>query len=576
MTTNQERTDDIIITKIKSTRLDQLIQILEISFIFMICYSIITLIDASFQQLELYKPIASDFLGDQGVGSLNGGHWEEIVRVTLIFNLLLFSISLIFGVWIRKARDGWTFSQLGYTLKAPNYTFTSLVRRGILLGFIVIVVYYSIVTFFQFLVSEDLVEAIFTHHSFQAEGDLLNSHQLLAEYYFGFIEMGFIWPLSAGFFFFAYVHNSLKARFPFGVANILSTGFYVTYLAFFFMIQPRGKFPLLLEATQTPMFWAFLLGFAVVLYISFSAFAETGSVVLPFLLNFVFNVGLTFFRAFNSLFFAANPDLSNYFMLGPYLFSILIISIWYFLKREDFSTIKLGFNHLKEIFQSNSRKEMPLRSIIGFFILFFSLSFIVPGFIEYIVANIGDFPSETVSIVYAFTYVMIIGIAILVLTYEPSKVYDVLLVKYPDGIPIASRLELFQSDDVLISGFFSAITSVSKELDEDEKAELKSIKRGEREILIEDGVFTRIIALVDRDQNKIRQEIQQLLRKFEASNAKKLSTWIGDTSAIPEARPLLDQMSDLSIRFDIPNQTRLIGVLTLILTPLMITLIGFL
>ncbi|MHA2055441.1 MAG: hypothetical protein ACW99F_17825 [Candidatus Hodarchaeales archaeon] len=518
----------------------------------------------------------SAILGDQGVGSLNGGHFEEIVRVTLVFNLLLFSISLIFGVWIRRARDGWTFSQLGYTMKTPNYSSSSLIRRGVLLGFIVIVVFYSIVTIVQFLVTGDLLEAIFMHHSFQAGGELLDSHQLLAEYYFGFIEMGFIWPLSAGFFFFAYVHNSLKARFPYGVANILSTGFYVTYLAFFFMIQPRGKFPLLIDAAQTPMFWAMLLGFAVVLYISFSAFAETGSVVLPFLLNFVFNVGLTLFKSFNSVFFAENTALSNWFMLGPYFVSIFIIFIWFILKREDFSTIKLGLNHLMDIFRTQSRKETSLRAILGFFFLFFSLSFIGPGFIEYVVANIGDFGTETVSIVYAFTYVMIIGLAILVLTYEPSKVYDVLLVKMPDGIPIGSRLDLFQSDDVLISGFFAAITSVSKELDEDKKAELTSIKRGEREILIEDGVFTRIIALVDKDQNKIRQEMQQLLRKFEASNANKLSSWVGDTSAIPEAKPLLKQISDLSIRFDVPNQTRLIGVLTLLLTPLMITLIGFL
>ncbi|MHA2157255.1 MAG: hypothetical protein ACXABU_18070, partial [Candidatus Hodarchaeales archaeon] len=96
------------------------------------------------------------------------------------------------------------------------------------------------------------------HHSFQSNGTLLDSHQLLAEYYFGFIEMGFIWPLSAGFFFFAYVHNSLKARFPFGIANLLATFFYVTYLAFFFMIPSRGKFDFIIPAIKDPMFWAML------------------------------------------------------------------------------------------------------------------------------------------------------------------------------------------------------------------------------------------------------------------------------------------------------------------------------
>ncbi|MHA1995549.1 MAG: hypothetical protein ACW97Z_13475 [Candidatus Hodarchaeales archaeon] len=570
--------DETIITKIKANRLDQIIQILEISFIFMICYSIITLVDAAFLELNLYNPLG-DFLGDEGIGNLNGGHFEEIVRVTLIFNLLLFSVSLIFGLWMRRARDGWSFSQLGYTLKTPNYSFGSLVRRGLLLGFIVILVWYTLVTFVQFLLIGDLQEAIFMHHSFQSNGTLLDSHQLLAEYYFGFIEMGFIWPLSAGFFFFAYVHNSLKARFPFGIANLLATFFYVTYLAFFFMIPSRGKFDFIIPAIKDPMFWAMLMSFAVVLYISFSAFAETGSVVLPFLLNFVLNVGLTLFKSINSLLFNSSPELDYFWMIIPYLVVLTIIVIWYFLKREDFSTLRLGLGHIREIFTKKSRNEVSLRAALGIFGLFFTLSFIVPGFIEYIVSKrIGQpdlFPTELVSLVYALTYVVIIGLAIIVLTYEPTEVFDVLLVKMPDGIPIAQRLKLFQSDEVLISGFFTAISSVSKELDEDEKADLRSIKRGEREIILEDGVFTRIIALVDRDQNRIRQMMQDMLRKFESANSTALANWIGDVNAIPEAKTLVKEMGRLSIRFDIPNQTRLIGVLTVLLTPLMITLIGF-
>ncbi|MHA2030768.1 MAG: hypothetical protein ACW99Q_15400, partial [Candidatus Kariarchaeaceae archaeon] len=53
--------DDSVITKVKATRLDQLIQILEISFIFIICYSLITLVDAAFQEINLYGPIAENF-----------------------------------------------------------------------------------------------------------------------------------------------------------------------------------------------------------------------------------------------------------------------------------------------------------------------------------------------------------------------------------------------------------------------------------------------------------------------------------------------------------------------------------
>lgn len=206
------------------------------------------------------------------------------------------------------------------------------------------------------------------------------------------------------------------------------------------------------------------------------------------------------------------------------------------------------------------------------------MSFGVPRILEHVTTELETdlYSIGEVAFVFAVIYMAMIGLAIIVLTYEPTKVYDVLLVKMPDGIPISTQQKLFQSDEVLISGFFTAISSVSKELDDDEKADLRSIKRGDREILIIDGVFTRIIALADRDQKNIRQAIQNLLRKFEADHSRLLVEWVGDRSAIPEAKSLVKSVSNLSIRFDIPQQTRWIGVLTLILTPFMISLIGLL
>jgi hypothetical protein len=65
-----------------------------------------------------------------------------------------------------------------------------------------------------------------------------------------------------------------------------------------------------------------------------------------------------------------------------------------------------------------------------------------------------------------------------------------------------------------------------------------------------------------------------LQRKFEVMYAKDLAEWIGDVEAIPAAKDLVKSGGNLSIRFDIPQQTRWVGVLTLILTPLMIGLIG--
>ncbi|MHA2503712.1 MAG: hypothetical protein ACXAE3_12675, partial [Candidatus Kariarchaeaceae archaeon] len=83
------------------TKLDQLVQILEISFIFLLIFSLIALVDTTISTLDIYEPIAENFLGERNVGSLNGGNWEAIVRITIIFNFLLFGFSLVFGLWMR-------------------------------------------------------------------------------------------------------------------------------------------------------------------------------------------------------------------------------------------------------------------------------------------------------------------------------------------------------------------------------------------------------------------------------------------------------------------------------------------
>ncbi|MHA2251589.1 MAG: hypothetical protein ACXAD7_14590 [Candidatus Kariarchaeaceae archaeon] len=556
---NLERVD---IGKIESTSLDQLVQVLEISFIFLLTYSLIALFDEAFVQLELYKPLASDYLGEENIGSLRGGQFEEIVRVTLVFNLLLFAFSLIFGMWMRRTRDGWTFNQLGFTINTPNYSFKDIIERGLILGLLAIVIQYTILTPVVWIKESDFELAIQSVHSFSFEGESFTSQQLPAEYYFGFIEMGFIWPLSAGFFFFAYTHNSLKAKFPTGIANLLATTFYVFYLAFFFMITERGKVDQLINNFDKYLgnivFWATLVVFFIILYISFSAFAETKSIVLPFLLNFVWNAGLTIFKSLNSLLY----DESSPLMLIPYLLSVILLIILFTRRRNSFSNISLGIDHLKHI------KLISKRKTIGLSFLFVLFALVTPSILEYTLSI--ETKTWVIPTVIAILYCVIIGLAIIVLTYEPTEVFDVLLINR-DGLPIASHIELFQTDDVLISGFFTALSSVSSEIDAEE-SELKSIKQGERDILIEDGVLTRVVALADKDQPSIRSAIIQLQKNFEKKNAEEIRSWTGED--IKSAKSLVNDIGALSVRFSIPQQTKWIGTLTMIFSPIFIILIG--
>ncbi|MDH5402595.1 MAG: hypothetical protein OEY49_08900, partial [Candidatus Heimdallarchaeota archaeon] len=290
----------------------------------------------------------------------------------------------------------------------------------------------------------------------------------------------------------------------------------------------------------------------------FSAFSQTKSVIIPFTITFIFNVVQTIFRSFNSTFFDGYTPL----MLLPYFGTILTLSFWYIKRKQAFSTIASGFKELKEI-------DIPFIRAFVYSFIFILLSFIIPGILELLLFDITKY-QVIIPFVSALIFIIIISTAIIVLTYEPNEVYDTLLVAH-DGRPVASHLELFQSDEVLISGFFTAISSVSKELTKDE-SDIKSIKRGEREILIIDGVFTKIIALVDYDRPSLRNVMTKMHSDFEIKNREKLSNWNGSKMDLSDK--YVFNLGQLAITFNIPQQTKWIGTLTLLFSPIMIILLG--
>lgn len=562
-----EPSNQMTIQRRQVTRLDRIIQILEISFIFLLVFSLIALIDAVVDGLDLYTPISNDFLGRERVGPLNGGNYEAIVRITLVFNLLLFVFSLLFGIWIRRSRDNWTWAEFGYTFSTNEYSFLSLVRRGFILGVLAMIIF-----FFGRMLAFSLRGGDWTYlHAFAYFTDpdtLYTGQELQAEYYFGVVEMGFIWPLSAGFFFFAYTHNSLRTKFPEGVANIISTLFYVFYLQFFFLIDTQDKITRYWQVLSDPVgnyrFWIDSIALLIILFINFSAFSETKSIVFPFLMNFVFNVGITVVQASNALIFSS-LDVG---MLGIFAALFGVVIFWVIFLRQDFSTLKIGLNSLRGF------GKIPVVDLIAYLLMFVFLSFVLPGVINEILfrSEGGDLvlADWAIPLLYALNFVLLLIMAILVLTYEPTDVWDVLLISKA-GTPIASHIKLFETDEFLISGFFTALSNVDQELSAD--SGLKSIKRGQREILIEEGVFTQVIALADRDQSSIRNSLGQMHRAFEVKHGEKLQDISEQTQ---EAKDFVDQIGDLSIKFSIPDQTRWIGVLSLLLGPLMITLLGLL
>ncbi len=421
-----------IVKNTEYNSLDQLIQIIEISFVFLITFSLIALIDSAFNQANLYAGIASDYLGERDIGSLRGGNYEEIVRITLIFNLFLFAFSLFFGIWIRRTRDGWTWPDFGYSFRTDKYSFGQLMSRGVLLGLIAVLLYFIILMPISFYLNGDKGFLLFAYS--YADGNIYSAQALNSEYYFGIVEMGFIWPASAGFFFFAYVYTSINNKFPTGVANILATFFYVFYLVFFFVIQGGAKIEGLIKLVTNPreyiVAWVTIFSLLVILYINFASFAETKSIVVPFVMNFVFNVGITLVRAVNSLIFFDTGNTVKMLILP--LIVLFIVIIWYIKRREDFSTIKIGINHLRSM-------NYSVFKLIGFFVLFMLLSFLVPGIINELLFKKVALDYWVITALFAIDFLVIISISVVVLTYEPTDVHDVLLISN-DGLPIGSHI----------------------------------------------------------------------------------------------------------------------------------------
>jgi len=556
------------IDKRLSTRLDQLIQILEISFIFLFTFSLIALIDTTFSRLNLYSNIADIWLGDNGIGPLDGGNWEAIVRITFIFNFFLFGFSLTFGTWMRRTRDGWGWSKFGYVFSTNDYSFLSLIRRGILLGLIAMLIFYiGRMTAMSLSGGDPRYAFVYT----TSDLTFYTSKQLYAEYYFGFVEMGIIWPVSAGFFFFAYNYTSLREKFPQGVANTLSTLFYVFYLQFFFLISEPDKITQywnrLSNPAKYPVFWIMSIALLVILYINFSAFAETKSIILPFTMNFVLNVGTTILQAANTLYFTS---INQGVVVLPTLLVVAILG-WLVIGRKDFSTIYTGLRDLKDL-----GRLYPLR-ILGLLVIYVTLSFLLPGVINdllyYSTTGKISLPRFAIPLLYSMNLILLISLAIAILTYEPTKVWDVLLISKGQGIPIASHIELFETDDVLISGFFTALSAVNEELSKD--GGLSAIQRGERVILIEDGVLTRLIALVDRDKDALRSRIQKMHRKFESENIERLGA-DHILSEFDEANEFVEKVNEQEVTFEIPQQTKWIGTISLLISSLTIFLVGML
>ena len=118
----------------------------------------------------------------------------------------------------------------------------------------------------------------------------------------------------------------------------------------------------------------------------------------------------------------------------------------------------------------------------------------------------------------ALDFLLCFTMGLIVLTYRPSRIYDVLLVS-EGGMPIAAHREIFDADEAMISGFLSALESFSQEIDIFEKSTFDAIRKARYSVIFEEGVLeTKLVAVLDHDRSPMRARIRAQLHAFEKQN----------------------------------------------------------
>ncbi len=117
---------------LKRDTTDKIVLIIEISFIFLLSFSSVYLLDLVLDKMGIYQSMEKRVF----VGALEYS-LKLAFRAIFLFMGLLFGASLFFGLWMRKTRERWTWKDFGFKKEQPSRA----VYQGIFLGLIAVGLY---------------------------------------------------------------------------------------------------------------------------------------------------------------------------------------------------------------------------------------------------------------------------------------------------------------------------------------------------------------------------------------------------------------------------------------------------
>ncbi|MFQ6123768.1 MAG: hypothetical protein ACE5R6_04065 [Candidatus Heimdallarchaeota archaeon] len=544
---------------LKRETTDKLVLVIEISFIFLLSFSFVYLLDLVLKTTEIdgfYFSLANKYIGTP--------RWyytyKRIFRAAFLFTGLLFGVSLLFGLWMRWTRDRWSWSDFGFKKEYPTHA----IYQGLFLGFLsaglLIVILFPI--------------EVMTYGSSTAIRDLgfqgLNPEEMEAEILWQTLYL-FVWSLSAELYFFAYMSTSLESKVGKSQARWMSSALLVLYLFLFnYLAFPKTAGTNFLDpirenwtsfsqnSTEIIFRGGWLLWLFIVFILFLHAFLVTKNILVPIIAHITVNIILLAIAIINA-------GTTSSMALIPFLVVWILIIGWFILDARSKKLLRDAFvGRTEEIVPAKTEppeipsiSTNPLTSII-LFLLLVVLAFVAPFTIVLYLSGVVE--PATVASICALDFLLCFTLGLVVLTYSPSKVYDVLLVS-EGGLPIAARREIFEADESMISGFLSALESFSQEIDAFEKSAFQTIRKARYSIVFDDGVLgTKIVTVLDHDRSPMREQIRSKLHEFEKQYRSQLEHWTG--KQFDEARQFVEDISKLDERFEISPETKWLAFLS--------------
>jgi len=527
---------------LKRDTADKVVLIIEISFIFLLSFSFIYLFDLVLTQIGWYSSLELSQLGPYS--------YKMIFRFIFIFIGFLFGASLLFGLWMRKTREGWNWSDFGFKREKKDQAIYQGVFLGLLSAGLFIVILFPID-----VISNGLQSAL---ENIGYSKDV----NLAAEITFNTLYQVLVWSFSAELFFFAYVATSLESKVGKSHARWMSSALIVLYLFLFtYLAWPieqkdyLGAIPKMWNRFTEESIYreGWLLWLFIIFYLLIHAFLVTKNVLVPIVAHVTVNVV--------SLIIAIIvTGIRSYNALIPYLVVWILIIGWLIFDRRSKNLIRGAF--IEEIEEEsegeNERTEIPKVSTnfltaVGLFLLLVLLAFLTPLAIL-LALPAAEVGSAEIALVSALDFLLCFTLGLIVLTYRPSRIYDVLLVS-EGGMPIAAQREIFDADESMISGFLQALESFSQEIDVFEKSTFDAIRKARYSLIFEEGVLaTKLVAVVDYDRSPMRTRIRNQLHAFEKQNRALLEDWTG--RQFDEANNFITEIRKIDMRLEISSETK--------------------